>query len=240
MIKKKSAAHAMRGGLFMLAAAAAMAAWAVGLPDLELNILTGYLESVDAAPVGGRIQHVTDRGKGTTRTSALISTEPGLDPRLAIAGDGDSLVVWWTDAARDKVYCRIRDEASGAWGAERWISDPQVDSRSPEIIYEGGAAWVAYEADNGPSLSVIAMSIIDSPEPIPQVLATTTFTGNVDVLIHGDEGEVWVTWVDSSTEVGWSAYEPATETWSGAQFQSYVGIGTAAARQAIRVAVLGP
>jgi hypothetical protein len=209
-------------------------------PDSELNPVTGYTESGDLANGSGqRVRHTEDRGHDG-RIVTLVSSAAGKNPRLAVKAGGDSWVVWWEDDGTDGVYVTIREVGDGSWSGETLVSDPEVDSRNPEIVHLGTTTWVAYESPSGSSTSVIATIITDESEPLgQQVVATTSYGGDVDVAINAEAGHVWVTWVDSASNIGWSEYEAATETWESTQLESYVGVGTAAARILIRATVLG-
>lgn len=218
--------------------------WALGsfaladeAPDLELNPVTGFLESVDIATgAGHRVRHVVDKGQGGGRTSSYASSSAARSPRIAIRSTGESWVVWWEDAATDRVLYARRNPDTGAWTTEAVLSASGEDSQYPEIVHNGSTAWVAYQVASGTSTSIEVRSVIDDPEPI-DVIATTTFTGDVDVLVHAESNHVWVTWVDSASYVGWS--ERQSSAWATAQYQSYAGSTVEAARAAIRATVLG-
>ena len=210
---------------------------AAEVPDLELNPVTGHVESVDVAPdAGGLVRHVTDAGR--VRTSALISTAAGQSPRIAITGAGDSWVVWWQDAAVDKVFYAVRDHASGAWSAPQQASGAQQNSRFPEIAHDGTTAWIGYEVKLGGTTSIAVVGIIDSPEPFGKIVVTTNSTLPLDLEVHAESGHVWVTWVDSLTSMGWSEYDAASGLWSLPQYQPCVAATVDLALEAIRNAVL--
>jgi hypothetical protein len=211
-------------------------------PDLELNPVTGYVESVDTASgSGNRVRHVIDQGPGQQRILTLVSSGAGLRPRITIDPDGNSWVIWGVDGSTDGVAYAKRANSTGAWSGEVAVSDPEDDSRSPEIVAHGGAIWLAYEIDDGSTVSIVVASVIDSPEPIPQItpLGSTSYSGNLDLMLHSEDGHLWLSWVDSSTEVGWSEFDAASETWGFEEFESYSGTTVEAARDEIRALVLG-
>jgi len=212
-------------------------------PDSEFNPVNGYIESVDiVAESNDRVRHVEDPGRGEPETTTLVSTSAAANPRIAIDPDGDSWVVWWQDAATDAVYFSVRDLDTGTWSQEEQVSETGVDSQNPEIVYDGSAAYVAFEADDAGDTSVVVAIIVDDPEPITvhSTITTTTYTGDVDVKVHAKSGYIWATWVDSSTEVGWSEYDSQLEQWDQPQYESYQYSTVSAARDEIRDTVLGP
>jgi hypothetical protein len=177
---------------------------AVAEPDLELNPSTGNVESVDVdESSGGRVRHTDDEGHGGARTVTLLSTDEAEDPRIAIdKASGDSWVVWWKDTSVAEVRYSRRDVETGQWSAEAVISEAGEDSRDPEIVHQAGTAWIAYEV-HGNDVAIAVVGIIDDIEPIVRTtLDSTPYTGNVDVLAHGEASHVWVTWIDSATHVG--------------------------------------
>ena len=61
-------------------------AWA-DVPDLELNPVSGNVESVDIATGSNdRVQHVEDEGQGERGSSTLVSTASAANPRIAKGG----------------------------------------------------------------------------------------------------------------------------------------------------------
>jgi len=211
-------------------------------PDLELNPVTGYVESVDIdAASGFRVRHVVDRGQGGLGTNTTISSPSANNPRIAIESTGNTWVVWWKAGVTPEVYLRVRDLGTGTWNAETRISNALETSRCPEIVHDGGTAWVVFEVEIGTSSVVKVTGISDGPEPIggPLAVASTAHAADLDVLAHSVSGHVWITWVDSETHVGWSEYDHVAETWDVPHFESYVGTSVAAARSAIEEAVLG-
>jgi hypothetical protein len=57
-------------------------------------------------------------------------------------------------------------------------------------------------------------------------------------MIQAESGKLWVTWVDSSSHVGWVQYDYTLESWSGVSVESYASETVADARGRIRTEVL--
>jgi len=211
-------------------------------PDLEFNVVSGYVESVDIdGSNGDRARHTEDQGQGGCRTVTLVSGGAAAVPRIAIhKTTGDSWIVWWTAGATDEVRYVVRDAGTGAWSAEAVLSESGENSRNPEVVHNGDEVWIAYEIA-GAERSIAVVGIIDEPEPFGRtVVATTPYAGNIDTLIHSEAGHVWVTWIDSESEVGWSEYDHASEIWGATQFVTYAGSTVDSIRKAIRATVVGP
>jgi hypothetical protein len=244
MLRRKSALAIACLVLFVIAG---LSAGASEPPDAEVNPLTGDIESVESFLESGgirQIRHVIDPGQGARVLIALLTQSPvdSLAPRIAIRGNGKPGVTWWQDGAVDAVLFMARDSLTGLWSAPQQLSDPAQSSRNPEIVASGTAFWVAFEFDApGGGTGISVGSIGDDPEPFPDitVLVTTPYTGTVDVMAHGESGKVWTSWVHSGTLVGWSRYDAASATWTAAAYESYAQDTVDAARERIRVQVLG-
>ena len=227
--------------LVVLASLMANALPASEPPDMEVNPVTGYVEAVDvAADAGNLVRHTVDMGQGGNGTAQTVSSSEGKNPRIAIKTNGESWVVWWQDGSTDEVFYTFRATPGGTWTPASRVSSPGQDSQYPEIVHNGSSTWIAYQILAGTTKSIAVTGITDGPEPFPTatVLATTTFSGDVDVLVHSESGHVWVTWVHSATLVGWSQWDSTAGLWSVPAFESYAGSSIQAARSNIRWTVL--
>jgi hypothetical protein len=232
----------------LLAAAVATAA----PPDSETNPVSGLIETADSFTLGAQedVRHTVDPGQGQPLQVVNLSSSNSnddLDARLTINATGDTYFVWWRDLGNDVVLLRRRtcsgsNCSQGSWSTEIPVSQQGDKARHPAIVHDGTDPWVAYEYDSGSLTALGVVQINEDPDPIPSnhfELATTSFGGDVDVMIHAEAGNLWVTWVHSTSAVGWSEYDYATATWSEADTESYEGNSVAAARGEIRTTVLG-
>lgn len=233
------------GSLVLLVCACSLPAWGSDPPDSELNPVSGKIETVDASAEGGNydLRFVADPGGGCARSVFPLTSDPldDLAPRLTITGSGDTWVVWWRDGEIDTVLARKRTLATDSWSGEITVGNKLESGRHPEIVHDGSTAWVAYELDDvSGDTGVAAAGIHDDVEPVGtrDILATTGYTGDRDLSILSEAGQLWVSWVDSATEVGWSEYDYATETWGSAGYESYAADDVEQARERIRTAVL--
>ena len=210
-----------------------------GGPDAEVNPVTGFIESVDS--VATQIRHTIDPGQGGPGVTALLTAGASdHDPRIAIRPDGQAWVAWWRDGGSDEVLERHRDPQTGDWSPARRLSAADASSRNPEIVHWGATTAVAFEVAAPDGTSVAVLFADDTPDPIgsPTVLDTTDHAGDLDVLIHAESGRLWVTWVASATDVGWSRYVDGV--WTAAEMASSASDSVASARSRIRAEVLGP
>jgi hypothetical protein len=220
-------------------------AFAADPPDSKVNPASGKIETVDALVSESDllVRHIIDHGQGEPQEVTYLTNNSvdDLSPKLEINASGDSWVVWWRDAATDQIFYRKRDYSSGNWSSEVALSDSTESSRNPEIVNDGTDAWVAFEFDDIGGTTIVVGIIKDEPDPFGNrtSLGTTTYSGSLDTLIHYKSGNLWVTWIDSADEVGWSQYDYANETWSTVNYESYGDDTVPAARARIRTEVLG-
>ncbi|GAB4367749.1 MAG: hypothetical protein Kow0062_00340 [Acidobacteriota bacterium] len=204
----------------LLATAVASAAPPAAPPDAEYNPVTGKIETVDQVP-GAEIRHTIDGGPGQPDSSVLLTSDPAPDlaPRIAIGPDGSSWVVWWRDGGTGTVLLRRRT-VEGSWTSELPISEPDESSSEPEIAHDGRRVFVVWIIDDGEGYD-IAVRSGNGPTPWPtrNIIHRTWYRGPVDPDVHASDGNVWVTWTESATELGWSEFDYATESWSAPRFE---------------------
>lgn len=200
-------------------------------PDSQRNALTGEIEIVESILDGSpsepayAIRHSRDEGQGAATNSTLLGDAgvDDLEPRLAIDSQGKTSVVWWSDHAIPQIYLAQR-AADGQWADTAKLSRADESSISPEIVVVRDEPWITYEIRGplGRGIAVLGIGS-ESPEPFPDrtLIRWTERQEELDVRIHASPESLWTTWIDSDTDVGWSEYDFATETWSEASFEPY-------------------
>lgn len=232
------------GGPGLAVALVAASALALDPQDSETNPVSGDIESVIAVLDGAdyEIQHVDDPGSGAPlevhRLSA--STVDDLDPKIAIRSGGATSVVWWRDSSTPQVWVSERASPSVAFGSAAQLSDATDGGKKPRILVHDGSVWVAYRFDGAAatSLAVLERGGGGDPWPSATTVGTSAYTGDVDQRLHSESGHLWMTWVDSSTDIGWAEWDDTNEEWSVAQVETDSGGDFDAARARIRSDVL--
>ncbi len=218
------------------------AAFCVDAPDLRINAVSGLVEVVDATWSGSNYnvrytQVTTDGGsKGSTLLSSNAAND--LDPRIGSAPSGDALVVWWRDLKADMVIYRKRTLATGAWGLERTVGRTTESGNHPRVAYLRDDPCVAYQIQKSKSRSVAAQIIDDDPDPIRSIIATTSYSGDLDIQLDAEMNHLWVTWIDSASSVGYSEYDSEAKLWALPKFEPLATDSVTAARSRIRERVL--
>ncbi len=221
----------------------ATAALAVDPPDSRLNPRSGLIEITDSVWSGAYygVRHTVDRNDQPDTVTVLTApAQGGRDPKLAIApATGDTWVVWWRETPTGSVRWRSRIFGTNTWTDEAPISLAGEDSRHPVIAHDGAATWIAYLVHAGTNVSV-AVTTGNGHDPFPTrtILWTSGYSGTLDTRIHVDGEHLWLTWIDSASDVRWSEYDRGTGTWSPPEPESYVNDNVEAARARIRARVL--
>jgi hypothetical protein len=214
----------------------------VDAPDVRLNVASGFVEVVDAAWSGSNynVRYTQAMTDGDPKGSTLLTTNTAndVDPRIASAPNGDAYVTWWRDLKTDAVIYRKRNFATGVWGAERILGRATESGSHPRIVDFGSRACVAYQIQNIKSRSVGAQIIDDDPEPFRSIVATTSFTGDLDIQLDSEMNHLWVTWLDSASSVGYSEYHRETSLWDLPSYEPLASDSVADVRSRIRINVL--
>lgn len=212
-------------------------------PDSRVNPQSSLIETVDTTLSGEilRVRHTITSSSGGQQITLL--TNPAVsdrDPHIAIESDGDVWVVWWRESSTTAVRASKRDHSTNTWSTESLLSLASETSKRPRIAHDGTKAWVSY-AVAGQSGQSVAITGGEDPSSMPArtIVATTSNTGDLDLQVRAGSGALWVTWIDSSTNVGWSEYSYQSQTWSAAAYESYASDSIGAARSRIEATVLG-
>lgn len=210
-------------------------------PRLAKNSATDVLEAVDVTHDDRRIRHTIEYPDDSRKVS-IVSSAPGVAPRLAIDTFGDSWVVWRSESLPGTVHLSRRTQSTDTWSPEIQIGDPEADCGAPSIIHHDGQVWIAYGIRAGSSISIVVASVIDNPEPIPSFVpvADTVSSGSIDLVLHAAYGALWMTWVEEGSGVCWVEHEDAGEAWSPKACQALDGRSIAEVRGEIRDAVTQP
>jgi len=219
------------------------AAFCVDPPDLRINAVSGLIEVVDATwsetNYNVRYTQVTSTGQPASSIVLSSNTANDVDPCIASAGNGDVVVAWWRDLKADAVVYRKRSIATGAWTLERAVGLAGESNSHPRVVYAGDDPWVAYQIQEFKAKSVGAQIIDDDPEPFRSIIATTSYSGDLEIQLNAEESHLWVTWIDSASNVGYAEYDSDERVWSAPTREPFPGDSVSSARSRIRDRVLG-
>jgi hypothetical protein len=221
---------------------ASATAFGVDPPDARVNPVSSLIETVDAAWSGTNynVRYTATTIDGVQTASYLLTANAAndMDPRLALSSTGDTTVVWWRDLSTDVILYRKYLLTTGSWSAER-VAGGTGSNSHPRVIYASDKPWVAYQIQNPKSRCIAAQVIDDIPEPIPSIVATTAFSGDLDIRLHAESGHLWLTWIDSSSYVGYSEYLYGSQYWAIPGREAYSPGGVLSALSRVRSRILG-
>ena len=218
------------------------AALCVDAPDLQINAVSQLIEVVDAAWSGSNynVRYTQMMPNGESKGSTLLSSHSANDndPRISSAPDGDTVVVWWRDLKTDLVIYRKRTLLTGIWGSEQVVGRTTESGSRPRVVSSDRDYCIAYQIQNLKSRSVGVQIIDDDPEPFRSIIATTLYSGDLDMQVDAEMSHLWVTWIDSASNVGYSEFDSQSRLWALPTFEPFASDSVAAARSRIREHVL--
>jgi hypothetical protein len=219
------------------------AAFGVDPPDLRINAVSGFIEVVEATWSGSNynVRYTQVMTNGEPKGSSLLSSNAAndIDPRIVSAPRGDAVVVWWRDLKIDAVVYRKRTLAMGVWSPERAVGLANESSSHPRVVYADDIPWIAYQIQNSKTRSVGAQIIDDDPEPFRSIIATTAYSGDLDIKLNAEASHLWMTWIDNASNLGYSEYNSQERIWSVPTREPFAADSVLAARSRIRDRVLG-
>ena len=223
---------------------ASAGAFGVDPPDARVNPFSELIETVDTTWSGSNynVRYTEGTPSGEQTGSYVLTTNAAndVDPRIASSSStGDAAVVWWRDLTTDAIVYRRHSYATNTWTPERIAGNTIKSNSHPRVVYAGDTPWVAYQIQNPKSRSVGAQVIDDTPEPITACVATTTYSGDLDIRLHAESGHLWLTWNDSSSYVGYSEYLYGSQYWALPAREPFSAGGPLAALSRIRSRILG-
>ncbi len=232
--------------LVVLAAGLSLAAVALASdpPSSGVNPATGFIEVADATWDGTHwhVRHVVNPGNGQLPqvTTLTAGATDNAAPQIAISPTGGTWVTWWRAGSPDQVFYRRRSTSNGTWSSEALVGSVDTAARKPSLAFDGSTPWFAYEIGTAPTRSVVAAQGGNDPEPLPSwtVLRQTSSTADLQVMVHAESGHLWVTWIDSATQVGWCEFDHNLAQWTTAAFDSYANDSVTASLARIRSAAL--
>ncbi len=208
----------------------------------DVNPNTGLTERVWQAHDGADYEvywNVRTNGQWGTPVRLSDNTIDDTCPRLAFDSEG-TRVVWKAGESTPTVVHRGRDYTHGWQSSSTTVSSGTRSATVPWVSVHGGETWVAWlEVDSSGTYIMAGGS--NGPEPWPfgfsvYSIGTTSFSGAVSVELHSDAGHMWVVWIDSTTQLGYSEFNGTS--WGGVQFETYAGAtDLPAARERVRLDV---
>lgn len=206
----------------------------------------------------------SSRHDGSRWTERMrLSEESGADtvPALAVDQYGNRFVAWdrQRNGRHSVEFTALASDDSGQTPVKELSSRPRQGHSPSLATSEDGLTWVGYEEAVSANDSTVAVGIdrVTVPRnddgsvrcsgevPIDVARSRTFVThraagdGSADARMNGESGEVWVTWIDSDHQVGYS--QLIDGEFGSAQYRDYTDAGEiASVRAQIRQDILSP
>ncbi|HEX5043317.1 MAG TPA: hypothetical protein VFV75_10455 [Candidatus Polarisedimenticolaceae bacterium] len=154
------------------------------------------------------------------------SAESELDPSLAVEANGTVHVVYTVldpQAQESRVAHRQAPPNLAAWSAELPVSAPGELARRPSAAWDGQSLRVGYEIDPfglGQTPRWIAAARLDAGAFEGEIVAVSSFAGDLGPRIHCTAARVWLDWTDAEHEVAWTRLD-AQGGWESLRYAAY-------------------
>jgi len=198
-----------------------------GRPELLVHPETGLPIAVWSRRSHAGYEIVISRFESGEWTAPQVlsgGSTPAFDPAIAVdPADGSVHVAYWEDGSSRRVLHRSAPADLGSWSAETVVSQAGEFAARPSAVFHDGTLRIAYEVHTfgfGETPRNIVLARREGAGFVPEVLAVTHFAGVVRPEIHSHNGRVWVDWVDSDGELGWTRRVGAG-AWETLRYEPY-------------------
>jgi hypothetical protein len=162
-----------------------------------------------------------------------------LDPRVFAAPDGAIHVVWWQPGAPDRLGLSTREADAELWSAPQLIGS---DGQRPSVGACEDSVLVAFERRRvSGGADVVVQERPTGQTPTEETVTTVAGTLPLDIMLHVDNGRIWVEWKNGSALFGYSELvdgqwtAPETVPWPDPSW-----VGEEDARKRVRSRIFNP
>jgi hypothetical protein len=154
------------------------------------------------------------------------SLDDELDPSLAVEPNGTVHVVYTVlsqQGQESRVAHRQAPPNLAAWSAEVPVSAAGELARRPSAAWDGQTLRVAYEIDTfglGQTPRSIAAARLDAGAFEGEIVAVSSFAGDLAPRIHVTSARVWLDWTDADHEVAWTRLD-LQGVWESLRYVTY-------------------
>lgn len=212
------------------------------------NPQTGHAERATAVSDGHDLEIEWSEQIGSNWSQPTLLSQNLVDdscPQLAFSAAGATGSTWREAGATGRVVYAARIQSGGAWVWQLpaiYISDGANDASGPSLAFVGNQPWLAWHEIGSSGSTKIMVAGGEGLEPWPTAfnrfeLGSTNFTGPVAVGVQRESGHLWVTWVQSATELRYRERDLSNGVWLAASSVAIQGgdVGQAAATARLQV-----
>jgi len=206
-----------------------------GAPSLLADPSTGLVAAAWSRNSANGFDVVLSRFDGTAwaepQVIAGASGVNELDPQIVAGVDGSVHLFYWIDSPSPRVFYTSAPAGLATWSTPIPVSPLGQVTCRPAGVFFGGQLRVAYEVHefgygNTPRQVVIAR--YEGGSFVTEVVAMTSYAGEVRPQAHAHGGRLWVDWIDAETsghsgELAWTRLDSAG-LWEPISYQPYTGV----------------
>ena len=197
-----------------------------GPMDFAINPSTHRPEVVWSRFDGNDFEIALSRWDGTAWSDPEFLTDntvDDLDPAIAFTHTGSALVSWWREEGERQVWFLEKAEGTDWSEEDRVTVLPQTGSL-PAVAASASGTRVAFQAPGGTGTEIVVSNRETGWSRV--VVGETAYQGPggdgcLYARLHSRDGRLWVDWIDGPGEMGYSVYDPQTDSWSAPAYESY-------------------
>ncbi len=197
-------------------------------PDLRINPLTRRPEVVWAYWTGSNYEIAWSFFDGETWSSPLLLTDSPADdiePKLAFDHLGNLGIAWTRMESVSRIWYCEKDPEAG-WSGEIVVSNGENPAKQASIAWDGLIPRISFHEDlsGGGARMIVAGGETPDPWPLaflPELVAMSTWEGELDQGLDVTRGKVFTSWVDSASHLAFS--RRVYGSWQVPEFEPYEG-----------------
>jgi len=186
-----------------------------GRPDAAFHPDTGWPHVVWAYDEGTHHDIAISAWIGEVWSDIKKRSAPGTDdvaPRVSVSDAGTVYVAWGT-VELSHVWMSTFVPETSTWGDAERVTGLLGTGRRPSILEWEGTVLVAYERDSTRlGQEVVVATRVGPGVYTEEIVATTAGNSPLDVILHDEQGVLWIDWRHSDSEYAYSIY--SANAWS--------------------------
>ena len=198
-----------------------------GWPTFEINGVTYEVECAFTINQSGeRELAFSETVNGVWNQISVLTATTGVheeDPAITSTPSGGSKIVFWRNMPASEIWMVERTSSAAAWSVPHKVSASSDPASYPSTAMAFGKVHIGYEVTraDGTKDIIVAGRLDNNPAASfqPEVIAHIGYTGKADVEVESHGAHLWVSWIQSATQLGWSSWQGGI--WSPVQFENY-------------------
>ena len=171
-------------------------------------------------------------GSWSAGTQLTDNAADDVAPHFAFDDNGATAVVWRESGTNGRIYYRARKDDNGVWtwqSSAVAVSDGTEDASAAWVVFhDGDTPWVGWHEVPSSGDTKLMGGGTNNGNPWPTAfttyeVGTTSHSGNFMLETQSKDGHLWMVWVDSSSQLGYSEWDDIDEEWGVEEHEAYDG-----------------